>query len=444
MTLTPGSILPDDLSDYAHLVLAGLEGLEPEALSRRIEEWAAENRRIHEIDGINLNPATNVLNPRAEAMLSAGLGSRPSLGYPGDKYEMGLEAIEKIEIAASALACRVFGARFAELRVPSGSMANLYAFLATTGQRRRIIVPPAAIGGHVTHHYDGAAGLLWLDIHEAPVDPLRYTVDLDGLRAQARLLQPDVITIGGSLNLFPHPVGAIRKIADETGARVVFDAAHLSGLIAGGAWPNPLEQGAHIMTMSTYKSLAGPPAGMILTNDQSLAARLDRIAFPGLTANFDAGKTAALAITLVDWIAEGRAYAAAMVGAAKALADSLAGYGLPVFARAEGATDSHQLAIEAVGFHGGQAMAKRLRTANILASGIGLPLAATANGEMAGLRLGTPEVVRWGMGREEMPVIAGFIARAISAKEDPGQIGEAVAAFRRQFTRIGYIANATR
>src|SRR5262249_3059404 len=155
----------------------------------------------------------NAMNPRAEALLASGLGTRVSLGYPGDKYEMGLEAVEQIEVIAAELAAEVFSARFAEIRVQSGAMAHLYAFMATCSPGDRIIVPPAQIGGHVTHHPAGAAGLYRLEIHEAPVDVSGYSVDLDGLRALARSIRPRLITVGGSLNLFPHPVGSVREIA---------------------------------------------------------------------------------------------------------------------------------------------------------------------------------------------------------------------------------------
>ena len=270
------------------------------AIDHRIYELVAENRRIHEVECLNLNPATNVMNPRAEAVLAAGLGSRPSLGYPGEKYEMGLEAIEQIEIIAAELAAEVFRSSYAEIRVPSGAIANLYAFMAFAQPGDSVIVPPPSIGGHVTHNRAGAAGLYGLAIHEAPIDADRYTIDVEQLAVLARSVRPKVISVGASLNLHHHPVAEIRAIADEVGAKLLFDAAHLGGPIAGGAWPDPLAQGAHVMTMSTYKSLGGPPSGLVLTNDADVAERLDAIAYPGLTANFDAAKSASLAITLPD------------------------------------------------------------------------------------------------------------------------------------------------
>lgn len=404
-----------------------------------IDRAIALNRAIHESDCVNLNPATNVMNPRAEAALASGLGSRPSLGYPGDKYEMGLEGVERVEVIAAELAAEVFGARYAEIRVPSGAIANLYAFMVAAKAGDRIIAPPPAIGGHVTHHTTGCAGLYGLEIHPAPVDADGYTVDVAALRTQARSLRPRLITIGSSLNLFPHPVREMRAIADEVGALLLFDAAHLCGMVAGHAWPQPLEEGAHLMTMSTYKSLGGPASGLVVTNDPAIAERLDAIAFPGLTANFDAAKSAALAITLLDWRDHGRAYAAAMVATARALAGHLAERGVPVFATGRGHTTSHQFAVRAAGFGGGQAAARRLRRANILSCGIGLPI-EPVEGDTNGLRLGTPEIVRWGMTADDMPELAALIARGLRGNEPPEAVAADVTAFRRRFDRLHFVS----
>ncbi len=408
-------------------------GSETSTIDERLHELMGDNRRIHEAECLNLNPATNVMNPKAEAALSSGLGSRPSLGYPGNKYEMGLEAIEEVEIIAAELAADVFKAQYAEVRVGSGALANLYTFMALAEPGDAIIVPPASIGGHVTHHFAGAAGLYGLDIHYAPIDPDRYTVDPDELRMLAEEVQPKIITTGGSLNLTHHPVDEIRAIADDVGAKVLFDAAHLSGPIAGGSWPNPLLEGAHVMTMSTYKSLGGPPSGLLVTNDAVIAERVDAIAYPGLTANFDAAKTAALAITMLDWKAEGAAYASTMSSVASLLAAELETLGVPVHSTVDGHTYSHAFAIDAREYGGGHEAALQLRQSNLLASAIGLPV-----DDGAGLRIGLNEPVRWGVSTEDVPELAMLIAAALEGS-DPQATAAKVTDFRSRFQTIHFI-----
>ena len=431
--------VPELSEDLVQRLAGEAAGRSADALEAEVLRLAEANRATHESHCINLNPATNLMNPKAERLLGfSSLGNRPSLGYPGDKYEMGLEASERIEVIVQELAAEVFGAKFVEYRVASGAMANLYAFMAAAKPGDAIIVPPAEIAGHVTHHGSGAAGLYGLAIHEAKADGEKYTVDLDALRTQAKRVKPKLITVAGSLNLLPHPVKDIRAIADEVGALVLYDAAHMSGMIAGHAWQQPLEEGAHMMTMSTYKSLGGPAAGLVLTNEPELAKRLDAIAYPGLTANFDVAKSAALAITLLDWKTHGRAYAAAMAATAKALADALAGAGLPVHGAAFGFTTSQAFALEAARWGGGHAAAKRLRRANILSCGIGLPIAAVAR-DANGLRLGTPEIVRAGMGPEHMAELAGLIVRALIGNEEPEAVAQAASALRQRFKGVRYV-----
>lgn len=417
--------------------LAADAGAPAAVVADRIEALIVKNSEIHDRACFNLNPATNIMNPRAEAALARGLGSRPSLGYPGDKYEMGLEAIEEIEVIAAELAAEVFGAKYAEIRVGSGALANLYGFMALAKPGDAIIAPPPSVGGHVTHHADGCAGLYGLVTHSAPVDADGYSLDLGGLRDLAVKVRPKVITVGGSLNLFPHPVAGVRAIADEVGAKVLFDAAHQCGIIASGVWANPLREGAHLMTMSTYKSLGGPAGGLIVTDDAAIAERLDHIAFPGLTANFDAAKSAALALTLLDWREYGAGYGRAMVDLARALAQELAALGLPVFGAGRGMTQSHQFAIEAAGFGGGQAASKTLRKAGFLACGIGLPIAPVA-GDMNGLRIGTPELVRRGVTPADAPALAALIAEGLRSN-DPASVAPRTAALRAGFQGLHYM-----
>lgn len=437
MTVSFRDWVPADCEALVQKIAKRTAGQTSAEILQRVNALAEKNRTIHERDCFNLNPAANVMNPKAEALLASGIGSRPSLGYPGDKYEMGLEAIEEIEVICAELCAEVFEAGFAEIRVASGAIANLYGFMATCQPGDAIIAPPASVGGHVTHHEAGAAGLYGLNILPAPIDAGSYTIDLSALEALARTERPKLITIGGSLNLYEHPVAEIREIADAVGAKVMFDAAHQCGVIAGKAWSNPLKQGAHFMTMSTYKSLGGPAGGLIVSDDAEIAERLDAIAFPGLTANFDAAKSAALAVTMLDWRDHGEAYAAEMIKTSVSLAEALDAAGVEVFKGDRGPTRSHQFAVLAAPFGGGQTASKKLRRAGFLACGIGLPVDETP-GDMNGLRIGTPELVRWGVNAGHTERLAGLIARALNSN-DPDSLAPEVAEWRREFDSLHFV-----
>lgn len=435
MTLKTRGWVPENCETRVQDIAAQIGG--SDTVRARLDELVVKNRDIHEAACFNLNPATNVMNPRAEAMLSSGIGSRPSLGYPGDKYEMGLEAIEEIEVISAALCAEVFNADFAEIRVPSGAIANLYGFIATCKPGDTIIAPPASVGGHVTHHMAGCAGLYGLRIIAAPVLADGYTIDADALMILAKVEKPKLITVGASLNLYEHPVAEIRAVADAVGAKVMFDAAHQCGIIAGKAWRDPLADGAHFMTMSTYKSLGGPAGGLIVTNDPEMAEAFDAIAFPGMTANFDAAKSAAMAITMLDWRDHGQAYAAKMIEVAQGLAAGLKAHGVPVFETAQGATSSHQFAIKAAAYGGGQTASKHLRKAGFLACGIGLPIEAVT-GDMNGLRIGTPELVRWGVDMKDVDPMCDLIAEALES-HDPTSMVPRVRDWRETFKTLHYI-----
>jgi len=194
------------------------------------------------------------------------------------------------------------------------------------------------------------------------------------------------------------------------------------------------------MTMSTYKSLGGPAGGLIVTNDADIAQRLDAIAFPGMTANFDASKSAALARTLLDWRDHGAAYGAEMVRVAQALARALKSHQIPVFETTRGATESHQFAVPAHAFGGGQAASKHLYKAGLIACGIGIPAPEIPN-DMNAIRFGTPELVRWGVGRNpgEVERLASLIARALNSAS-PQDLAAETAEFRSQFKVLHYIS----
>lgn len=157
-------------------------------------------------------------------------------------------------------------------------------------------------------------------------DKNAFLVDQEGLEQEAKRLRPKLIILGGSLALMPYPVRETHKLSDKLGAYLMFDAAHLSGIIAGGEFQQPLAEGAHLMACSTYKSFGGPTGGLVLTNEPQLAERLDHIAYPGLTANFDLARTAALVIAARDILEFGSDYARTCIANARSLATALANH----------------------------------------------------------------------------------------------------------------------
>ena len=413
---------------------------------QRLMALVDEQAQLVDRECLNLNPATNAQNPYGDVLMASGIGTRPSLGHPGDKYETGLGPSEEIEVIANELARRVFRAAYAETRLLSGAMANLAVFMATAQPGDIIYTLPPAAGGHATHQTFGAAGLYKLDVRPMPLltdeASATWQIDLDALAAEVEATRPKLLALGGSLAFAPYPIREVRAIADRVGAHVLFDAAHLSLLIAGEAFQQPLEEGAEVMTTSTYKALGGPPGGLLLTNDAELAQGIDAIVYPGLTANNDLGRVAALAVCLNDLLDYGRDYAARCVATAQALAQALAAAKLPVAGHAPVYTQTHHIALDARRWGGGTRAARLLEPANILATGIGLPL-PEVSGDQNGLRLGVQELVRWGLGPAEMPQVASFLARILLHGEPAADLRNDVVAFRARFQELCYVHDAT-
>lgn len=421
--------------------LLGLfESLSPEQAVAQITAYARRSDVRYDDESIVLYAGTNVMDPKARALLASSLGSRPSLGQPGGKYETGLEDAEAIETGCMTLARRVFGAPYVEFRVASGSLANLYAYMALAKPGDTILALPTSAGGHATHREMGAAGLYGLRIVDIPWDAERMVVDVAGLAEVARRERPRIILLGGSLVLFPYPVREARAIADEVGATLMYDAAHVSALITAAGnvlFQRPLDEGAHVITLSTYKSLGGPSGGMLLTSDIALAERIESIAYPGLTANFDDGRVAALAVSLAGFNLFGAEYVAMMLANGRTFAAALAEHGLPVVAARHGFTQTHHVALDARPFGGGDHAARRLARVAIHSSGIGLPGEEVA-GDYNGLRFGVQEVTRWGMEPAQMHILAGLVADRLLDRRDARDIWRDVRTLKGDFQRLRY------
>jgi glycine hydroxymethyltransferase len=400
-----------------------LAALSTDQLDTELHRLVRDQARHTDEECLVLYAGTNAPNPRLAGLASSTVGTRPNLGHPGAKHNRGMDAGSQVELLAQEAICRLYGCRYAELRVASGSLANLYVYLATARPGDRILAFSDAAAGHPTHHAEGAAGLYGLEVHELPYDAEQMDVDLPRLAAVAAELRPKLIIVGGSMCLHPYDVRGVRAVADEVGAHVLYDAAHMGGLIAGGRFQQPLAEGAHAITGSTYKSFGGPPSGMILTDDPVLAERLDQIAFPGLTANFDLARQAALALAALDLLEHGPAYADGQIANARALAAALTERDVAVLeVPGKGATSSQHLALPTTDPHSD---ARLLEAANVLVSEIGVPTGGA-------LRLGTQELTRRGLEPDGTAAIAEVMARVLVRREAPASVRPDVIALRRQ------------
>ena len=411
----------------------------PEEFSKEALRLDREQRTFLEEECVNLYPGTNILTPTVAVLLGSTLASRAAEGHPGAKYQTGLGWVEEAEVIATELIRRVFDARYAEVRGLSGSMANSAVLNSLTEPGDTIFSFTAPVGGHISHSPIGVAGYRRLDIHNIPYDVENWTIDMDALRREVREHPPRLIILGGSLILFGYPVREVRDLADEVGAYVMYDAAHVAGMIAGGVWQHPLKEGAHVMTASTYKSFGGPPGGIVVTDDPEIARAVDRAIFPGMTANFHTNRMAALMAAASDVLKCGSDYARACHTNAKALAEAFHREGLSVAGYERGSTQGHMLALDVRQQGMAKAAALALESAHIICNFNLMPwdpLKVARN--PSGLRMAVHEITRWGMGEEEMPAIAEFFRQILLDGKSPEQVRPVVKAFKERFDRLHY------
>ncbi len=425
--------------DFARQVLDEIDGLSPRELADRAVQLDRDEVAFLTRQALCLYPGANILSPRVEALLGSVVASRASEGHPGAKYQTGLRWVEDAEVMATELIRRVFGAEYAEVRGISGSMANMAVFNSLTEPGDTIFSLSTPVGGHISHAKIGAAGYRRLDIHEIPYDAHNWEIRLDDLRREVLAHPPRLIIVGASLILFQYPLRAIRQIADEIGAIVMYDAAHVAGLIAGGVWQHPLAEGAHVMTASTYKSFAGPPGGIMITNDAEIARGVDRAIFPGMTANFHTNRLAALAVGAAEMLEYGPDYARACVDNAQALASAMKQAGLNVAGEMHGYSHGHMLALDVSEQGEGQAAAAALEAAHIICNMNLLPWDPPRKvRNPSGIRLAVHEITRWGMGPVEMEEIGHLFGQVLVEKRPAEEVREAVLALKGRFNTLRY------
>lgn len=361
---------------------------------------------------LRLIPSENYVS---EAVLEASgsvLQNKYSEGYPGRRYYEGQQVIDKVERLAQARAEQLFGVDHANVQPYSGSPANLATYLAFAKPGDVVLGMSLPMGGHLTHGWKVSATGQWFNGVQYDVGRTTGRVDLDQVRDLAREHQPKIIICGGTAIPRTIDFEGFATIATEVGAVLVADISHIAGLIAGGAHPSPVGH-APVITTTTHKTLRGPRGAMIMTTAE-YAKAIDRAVFPGLQGGPHNQTTAAIAVALHEAAQPAFSdYARAVVANAKALAAELIDRGYQLVS---GGTDNHLILIDLTSTGvPGKIAAKALDRAGLVANYNTVPYDPRPPFDPSGLRIGTPAITSRGLGTDQMPIIAGWLGRGLTA-----------------------------
>jgi glycine hydroxymethyltransferase len=369
---------------------------------------------------LQLIASENFTSRAVMAATGSVLTNKYSEGYPGKRYYGGNRVIDEAEDLARRRACDLFGAEHANVQPHAGANANLAAYMAVLQPGDTVLGMRLDQGGHLTHGSPvNVTGQIYHFVSYG-VTESDERLDLEEVAALAHQHRPKLIVAGATAYpriIDPEP---LRRIADEVGALFLFDAAHVAGLIAGGAHPNPVGL-ADIVTFTTHKTLRGPRGGAILCTER-LASAIDKAVFPGLQGGPLEHVIAAKAVAF--WEAsqpEFREYAAQIVQNARALAEALAGEGFRIVS---GGTDNHLMLVDLRAFDAeltGKQAQEALDRAGITLNKNQIPNDPRSPFVSSGLRIGTPAVTTAGMGEKEMEAIARLIGRVLRRPDDPAE-----------------------
>lgn len=376
---------------------------------------------------VQLIASENFASPAVMAATGSVLTNKYSEGYPGKRYYGGNMVIDQVEELARTRACELFGADHANVQPHAGAIANMGVYQALLEPGDTVLGMSLDHGGHLTHGSPvNFSGKLYNFVSYG-VTAGDERIDLDHLRDVARAENPKMIVAGATA--YPRIIDPVpfREIADEVGAMLMFDAAHIAGLIAGGVHPNPVPY-ADVVTLTTHKTLRGPRGGCILCRSEHAAA-IDKAMFPGIQGGPLDHAIAAKAIAFREAATpEFRSYAAQIVANSAALAEALVGEG---FRLVSGGTDNHLLLVDLRAFDtdltGKQAQAV-LDAAGVSLNKNTIPDDPRSPFVTSGMRIGTPAVTTQGMGPQEMVTIASIIAGALRSRTDESAIAAARAA----------------
>ncbi len=364
-------------------------------------------------DQIELIASENIVSRAVLEAQGSVLTNKYAEGYPGRRYYGGCEFVDIAEQLAIDRACKLFNAKFANVQPHSGAQANQAVFLALMQPGDVYMGLNLAAGGHLTHGSPANMSGKWFKPVPYGVRPDDHLIDYDEVQRLAEENKPKLIIAGGSA--YPRAIdfARFRKIADSVGAKFMVDMAHFAGLVAGGVHANPLEH-AHVVTTTTHKTLRGPRGGMILTNDEDLAKKINSAVFPGLQGGPLMHVIAAKAVAFGEALQpDFKIYAKNVVENAKSLASALKAGGLDLVS---GGTDTHVLLVDLRPKKvTGKVAEHALERAHITANKNGIPFDPEKPALTSGIRLGSPAGTTRGFGVAEFKQIGEMIVEVLDA-----------------------------
>ena len=388
----------------------------------QIAGWI-EKELTRQQDKIELIASENICSRAVLEACGSILTNKYAEGYPGRRYYGGCEYVDEIETLAIERAKALFGAAFANVQPNSGSQMNQAVFLALLQPGDSFMGLDLAAGGHLTHGSPVNMSGKWFKPIPYGVRPDDQLIDMDNVAAIAREHKPKLIICGGTAYSRFWDFARFREIADEVGAYLLADMSHFSGLVAGGVHPSPVPH-AHVTTTTTHKSLRGPRSGIILSNDEAIAKKINSAIFPGLQGgplmHIIAGKAIAFAEAMTP---EFKTYAKAVQNNARALAASLQAAGLGIVS---GGTDNHLMLVDLRPYNAkGKHAEKALDRAAITCNKNNIPFDTEKATLTSGIRLGTPAGTTRGFGEAEFTLVGQYIAEVVEGLRKNGELGDA-------------------
>ena len=376
-------------------------------------------------DGIELIASENIVSRAVLEAQGSVLTNKYAEGYSGRRYYGGCEFVDVAEDLAIARAKQLFGCGFANVQPHSGAQANGAVFFSLLSPGDTFMGLDLAAGGHLTHGSPVNISGKWFKVAPYTVRREDQTIDMDEVARIARESKPKIIVAGGSAYARFWDFARFREIADEVGAWFMVDMAHFAGLVAGGAHPSPFPH-AHIATTTTHKTLRGPRGGMILTNDEALAKKMNSAVFPGTQGGPLMHVIAAKAVAFGEALRpEFKAYAKQVVENAKALSDTLLGKG---FGIVTGGTDNHLMLVDLRPKQlTGKAAEAALNRAHLTCNKNAIPFDPEKPMVTSGVRLGSPAGTTRGFGTAEFVEIGEMIGEVLDglAKANAPEANEA-------------------